>query len=117
MFSVTVLEVDAVRPRESVQVAFTVVEPAGAAVVVRVAEFPLPETLPALEVQLPTVTVALSGLVQVQVMVEGVPTSTVDGLAEQETCGGFRGFTVKFELQLASPPFFILGSDTRAVAV
>ena len=85
--------------------------------VVRVAELPLPAILPPLAVQFATVTVALSGLVHVQVMVAGVPASTVVGLAEQETCGGFKGFTVKFEVQLASPFFFIFGSDTRAVAV
>ncbi|MBZ5547149.1 MAG: hypothetical protein LAO22_04165 [Acidobacteriia bacterium] len=117
LFTVTVLAVEAVKPRESVQVAFTVAGPAEAPVVVRVAELPLPAMLPALEVQLPTVTVALSGLVHVQVMVEGVPTSTVPGFAAQEICGGLSGFTVKFEVQLASPPFFTLGSDTWAVAV
>ena len=117
MFSVTVLEVEAVKPRESVQVAFTVTGPAEAPVVVSVAELPLAEMLPPLEVQPATVTGALSGLVQVQVMVAGVPASTVAGLAEQEICGGFSGFTVKFEVQLASPFFFTLGSDTRAVAV
>src|SRR5271157_399027 len=92
LFTVTVLVAEAVKPRESVQVAFTVAGPADAPVVVRVAELPLPATLPALEVQPPTATVALSGLVQVQEMVEGVPTSTVPGLAEQEICGGFSGF-------------------------
>ena len=106
MFNVTELDAEAVKPRESVQVAFTVAGPAEAPVVVRVAELPLPATLPALEVQLLTVTVALSGLVQVQLMVEGVPISTVPGFAEQEICGGFSGFTVKFDVQLASPFFF-----------
>jgi hypothetical protein len=114
---VTVLVVEAVKPRESVQVAFIAAGPAEAPVVVRVAELPLPATLPALDVQPPTVTVALSGLVQVQVTVEGVPTSTVPGSAVQEICGGFSGFTVKFEVQLASPFFFFLASTTRAVAV
>ena len=117
MFTVTVLVAEAVKPRESVQVAFTVAGPAEAPVVVKVAELPLPITLPALEVQLPIATVALSGLVQEQVMVEGVPISTVPGFAEQEIRGGFSGFTVKFEVQLASPFFFFLASDTRAVAV
>jgi hypothetical protein len=117
LLTVTVVVVEAVKPRESVQVAFIVAGPAVAPVVVRVAESPLPATLPALEVQPPTVTVALSGLVQVQVTVEGVPTSTVPGFAVQEICGGFNGFTVKFDVQLASPFFFFLGSDTRAVAV
>ncbi len=94
MLTVTVLEVEAVNPRESVQVALIVIGPDAAPVVVSVAEFPLPAMLPALEVQPPTVTVALSGLVQEHVIVEGVPASTADGLAEQETCGGFSGFTV-----------------------
>jgi len=116
LFTVTVLEVEAVKPRESVQVAFTVTGPEEAPVVVSVAELPLPAMLPALEVQPATVTVALSGLVQVQVIVEGVPTSTVAGLAEHEICGGFSGFTVKFEEQLAVLFFFRLGSVTVAVA-
>src|ERR1035441_3474222 len=76
LFTVTALEVEAVKPRESVQVAFTVAVPADAPVVVRVAELPLPSMLPALDVQLATATVALSGLVQVQVMVEGDRKST-----------------------------------------
>ena len=114
--TVTLLDVEAVKPRESVQVAFTVTVPAEAPVVVRVAELPLPAMLPPLELQPPTVTVALSRLVQVQVMVEDVPTSTVAGLAEQEICGGFSGFTVKFEVQLAILFFFALGSVTVAVA-
>ena len=37
------------------------------------------------------------------------------GLAEHETVGGFFGGS--FTVQLASPPFFILGSEIRAVAV
>ncbi|MFY9661699.1 MAG: hypothetical protein WAJ97_13820, partial [Terriglobales bacterium] len=90
----TELEVEAVKLRESVQVAFTVIVPAEAPVVLSVAELPLPETLPPVELQPPTVTVALSGLVQLQEMVEDVPTSTVSGFAEQEICGGFSGLTV-----------------------
>jgi hypothetical protein len=116
-FTVTVLEFVAVKPRESVQVAVTVTGPAEAPVVVRVAELPLPEMLPPVEVHPPTVTVALSGLVQLQVMVEDPPTSTVVGLAEQEICGGFSGFTVKFAEQLAVLFFLALGSLTVAVAV
>ena len=115
--TVTELEAEAVNPRESVQVALTVAVPADAPVVVRVAELPLPATLPELEVQLPTATVALSGLVQVQLMVEEVPISTVPGFAEQEICGGLRGFTVKLEVQLAVLFFFDLASVTVAVAV
>ena len=74
---------------------------------------PLPETLPPVEVQLLTVTGTLSGLVQVQVMVELPPACKVDGLAEHDIVGGFFGgsFTVKFAEQLAVPPFFILGSE------
>ena len=116
LFTVTELVVEAVKPRESVQVVFMVAVPAEAPVVESVAELPLPETLPALEVQLLIVTVALSGLVQIQLIVDDVPISTVAGLAEQEICGGFSGFTVKLELQLAVLFFFALGSVTVAVA-
>jgi len=93
--------------------------PGEAPVVSRVAEFPLPEILPPLAVHPPTVTGTLSGLVQVQVMVAGVPGWTVDGLAEQEICGGFFGgsFTVKLAVQLAVLFFFALGSVTVAVTV
>jgi hypothetical protein len=116
-FTVTVLEAEAVKPRESVQVALTVTGPAEAPVVESVAELPLPESLPPVEVQPPTVTVALSGLVQLQVMVDDPPISTVAGLAEQEICGGFCGFTVKFAVQLAILFFLALASVTVAVAV
>ena len=113
------LEVEAVKPRESVQVALIVIGPDEAPVVVRVAEFPLPEMLPPLAVHPPTVTGTLSGLVQVQVMVAEVPAWTVDGLAEQEICGGFLGgsFTVKLAVQLAVLFFLALASVTVAVAV
>jgi hypothetical protein len=117
LLTVTVLVLEAVKPRESVQVALIVIGPGEAPVVFRVPELPLPEMLPPVEVQLPTVTVALSGLVHVQVIVADPPASTVAALAEQDICGGFSGFTVKFEEQLASPPFFFFGSDTFAVAV
>ena len=110
-------EVEAVKPRESVQVARKVIGPGAAPVVVRVAELPLPAMEPALDVQLPTVIVALSGLVQEQVMVAGVPASTADGLTEQETCGGFSGLTVKLEVQLAVLFFLDLASVMVAVAV
>ena len=88
--------------------------PDAAPVVLRVAVPPSPEMLPPLAVQPPTVTGTLSGLVQVQVRVEGVPACTEVGLAEQDMVGGFFGgsFTVKVAEQLASPPFFILGSVT-----
>jgi hypothetical protein len=112
----TELEVEAVKLRESVQVAFTVIVPAEAPVVLSVAELPLPETLPPVELQPPTVTVALSGLVQLQEMVEDVPTSTVSGFAEQEICGGFSGLTVKGTEQLAVLLVLAFGSVTVAVA-
>src|SRR5277367_3668139 len=57
-------------PRESVQVALTVIVPADAPVVFRVAVLPLPLMLPPVALQSPTVTGTLSGLVQLQVMVE-----------------------------------------------
>src|SRR5208282_4876807 len=117
LFTVTELELEAVKPRESVQVAFTVAVPAEAPVVLSVAELPLPVTLPVLEVQFPTTTLALSGLVHVQLMVEDVPISTVEGLAEQAICGGFSGFTVKLEVQVATPFFLTLASVAVAVAV
>jgi len=114
----TELEVEAVKLRESVQVAFTVIVPAEAPVVLSVAELPLPETLPPVEFQPPTVTVALSGLVQVHEIVEDVPTSTVSGFAEQEICGGFSGLTVNETAeQLATPFFFDLASVTVAETV
>jgi hypothetical protein len=52
-----------------------VIGPADAPVVLSVAVLPLPEMLPLplLAVQSPTVTGTLSGLVQVQLMVEDVP--------------------------------------------
>src|SRR6185312_12858408 len=71
--TVTWVEAGAVRPRESVQVALTVMGPADAPVVLRVAVPPSPEMLPPLAVQALMVTGTLSALVQLQVMVEGVP--------------------------------------------
>jgi hypothetical protein len=117
--TVTELEVEAVKPRESVQVVRMVMGPDEAPVVFRVAEFPLPEILPPLEVHPPTVTGTLSGLVQAQVMIDEVPVWTVDGLAEQEICGGFLGgsFTVKLAVQLAVLFFLALASVTVAVVV
>jgi hypothetical protein len=80
---------------------------------------PSPETLPPLAFQPLIVTGTLSGLVHVQLRVDDAPAWTDVGFAEHDMVGGFFGgsFTVKVALQLASPPFFILGSDTRAVAV
>jgi hypothetical protein len=68
-----VLVVDAVNPRESVQVALIVIGPEEAPLVLSVPVLPLPEMLPPLAVHPPTVTGTLSGLVQEQVMVAGVP--------------------------------------------
>lgn len=61
------------RPRVSLQVAVTVMGPAEVPDVSRVAVLPPPDTLPPLEVQPPIVTGALSGLVQVQLIVECAP--------------------------------------------
>ena len=104
-------------PRESVQVAVTVIGPLEAPEASRVALLPLGEMLPPLAVQPPTVTWALSGLVQVQLIVEGVPAWIVEGLAEQETAGGFFGgsFTVRVAMQLAS--LLIFGSEMWAETV
>jgi hypothetical protein len=115
--TVTELVVEAVKPRESVQVALMVIGPEEAPVVERVAEFPLPEILPPLAVHPPTVTGTLSGLVQLQLMVAEPPVWSIDGLAEQEICGGFCGFTVKLAVQLAVLFFVFLGSVTVAVTV
>jgi hypothetical protein len=93
--------------------------PADAPVVFRVPVLSVPEMLPPLAVQLLTFTGTLSGLVQVQVMVELPPACKDVGLAEQENVGGFFGgsFTVKFAVQEASPPVFLLGSLTCALTV
>ena len=74
---VTEADDEAVKPRESVQVAPIVIGPGEAPVVFKVPVFPLPEILPPLEVHPPTVTGTLSGLVQVQVMVDVSPALTV----------------------------------------
>src|SRR5579863_1910540 len=101
-------------PRESLQLAFTMIAPAAAPEVFRAALFPpVPDTLPPLVRQSPTVTATLSGLLHLQRMVEGVPVSTVGGFAEHEIAGGFFGgsFTMKAAMQWASPPFFLSGSE------
>jgi hypothetical protein len=84
------------KPRESVQVALTVIGPADAPVVVTVATLPLPETVPPVEDQPETETGTPSGLVQLQVTVTGVPACAELGSAEQVMVGGFFGgsFTV-----------------------
>ena len=94
--TITCVEALVLKLRESEQDALTVIGPAEAPVVVSVAELPLPEMLPPLAVQLETVTGTLSGLVQVEVRLIGVPTCTVVGFAETDMVGGFFGgsFTV-----------------------
>jgi hypothetical protein len=95
--TITCVDAWLVKPRASVQVAPTVIDPEGAPVVLNVAELPLPEIFPPLAVQLPTDTETPSGLVQLQVTVALPPAVTVDGLAEQLIVGGFFGgigFTV-----------------------
>ena len=69
----TCAEACPVKPRESVQVAPTVAEPAEAPAVLKVAVFPLPDTEPPVEVQFATETGTPSGLVQVQVMLAEPP--------------------------------------------
>src|ERR1700758_2314575 len=62
--TITLVEAWLVRPRESLQVALTVIVPGDAPLVFNVAELPLPETVPPLDVQVETVTGTPSGLVQ-----------------------------------------------------
>jgi hypothetical protein len=117
--TVTCVEAGVLSPRESVHAAVTVIAPGDAPVVLRVPVLPLPETLPLVAVQLPTVTWTLSGLVQLQVIVELPPACSDAGLAEQDMVGGFFGgsFTVKFAEQLAVLFFFSFESVMVAVAV
>src|ERR1700733_14744258 len=66
-------------PRESLQLALIVIDPAEVPTVFKTALPPLlPEMLPLLAVHPPTVTVALSGLLQVQLTFEEAPISTFD---------------------------------------
>ena len=115
----TAVEAGVLNPRESLQVALTVMDPGEVPVVFRVAELPLPETLPPVADQPATLVCMLSGLLQVPEMLDVPPTCTVDGLADNENVGGFFGgsFTVKLAEQVACPPFFILGSVTCAETV
>jgi hypothetical protein len=94
--TVTWDEAFVVSPRESLQVALTVMTPGDAPVVFSVPTLPLPETLPPLAVQLETLTGTPSGLVQSHVMVAVPPVCRLVGLAEQLIVGGFFGgsFTV-----------------------
>src|SRR3954454_23881656 len=109
-------------PRTSVQVVLTVIAPAPEPAVSSVPFMPDPEMRPELVCQVSGCSWALSGLVQVQVMVEGSPDFTEPGFAEQESCGGFFGgsggvFTANAASQRASPFFLDRGSETRATAV
>src|SRR5271169_6033563 len=89
----TVIWVEAcpVRPRESVQVAVTVTGPAGSPAVFRVAELPLPDTVPGVEVQLATDVDTPSGLVQEAVRFTLPPVTRSVGLADKVMVGGFLG--------------------------
>src|ERR1700690_2593232 len=81
----------AVRPRESVQVAFTVIGPGGSPAVLKVAEVPLPETVPADVVQFATDTGTLSGLLQIAERLTLPPATRLVGLADNDIVGGFFG--------------------------
>jgi hypothetical protein len=71
--TITMAVAGVLRPRVSLQVAPTVMDPEEAPEVSRAAVLPLPEMLPPLAVHWPTVNEALSGLVQVQSMVDVMP--------------------------------------------
>src|SRR5260370_19840837 len=89
--TVTCAEPCAVNPRESVQVAVTVTGPAGSPAVFRVAELPVPETVPVLEVQLATETGTLSGLVQLADTFTLPPGTSSVGLAANDIVAGLFG--------------------------
>jgi len=116
--TVTCVEACVFNPRESLQVALTVIGPGDMPLVFTMAVEPVPAIVPPVVDQLLTVTGTLSGLVQLQVTVVVPPTSKVAGFAEHDMVGGFLGgsLTVKLAVQVASPPF-VLGSEMRAVAV
>ena len=104
-----------VKPRASVQVALTVIEPGAAPAVLSVAEPPVPVTVPPLDVQPETVTGTPSGLVQLADKFAVPPGGRLVGMAEMEIVGGFfggSGFTAKLDEALASLFFFSLGSVT-----
>ena len=107
------------RPRVSEQLAFTVMVPGCAPEVLSVALLPFPETVPALPVQLATLTGTLSGLEQEALRETVPPVWTEVGFADRDRVGGFFGgsFTANFAEQLASPPCLVFGSETLAVAV
>jgi multisubunit Na+/H+ antiporter MnhE subunit len=71
--------------------------PGAAPAVLRVAELPLPETLPPVAVQFATEIGTPSGLVQLAVKVTVPPGVTLVGFADNDMVGGFfggNGFTV-----------------------
>jgi len=118
--TVTELEEEAVKPRESVHVALTVTVPAGAPVVFRVAEFPLRKCCPAgSQSRPPTVTGTLSGLVQVQLMVVVAP--VIDAGRTRRAGNLRRVLGWLFDREVRSATRFVvlfrLGSVTRAVTV
>src|SRR6478736_3727902 len=78
--------------------------PGEAPSVFKAALSPLPVTIPSLAVQPDTVIGTLSGLVQVQRMMEDDPACTADGSAAHDTTGAFLGssLTMKLALQMAS---------------
>src|SRR5947209_16184148 len=95
-----------------------VVVPGAMPAVFKVAEFPVPETAPDVEVQFATETGTPSGLVQFAVRLTVPPGTSSDGLADKETVGGFlggSGLIVYFAVHEASFAFFTLGSVTCAV--
>jgi hypothetical protein len=84
-----------------------------------IAEPPVPETLPPIDVQ-EIVTGTPSGLAQLVDKFTVPPGGTLLGLAEiDDKVGGFfgRAFTMKSAVQLASLFFFALASVTWAVTV
>jgi len=107
------------RPRWSLQLAFTVILPGAAPVVFSVAVLPLPEIVPLLALKVPTVTGTLSGLVQVQLTATFAPACTLVGEAVQDIVGGFFGssFTRNVLEAEAMLFFFAFGSVTLTVAV
>ena len=116
----TCVEACVARPRESVQVAFTVTGPGCSPAVFKVADVPLPETVPAEDVQFATETGTPSGLVQFPERFTVPPGVRSVGFADRDMVGGFlggSGFTVYFAEQLASFAFFALGSVTCAVTI
>src|SRR5262245_52919150 len=92
-----------------------VIAPGAAPAVSNVPVLPVPDTFPALAVQLPTLTGTPSGLVHSQVMVADSPERTVVGLAEHDIFGAFFGgsFTVKAVVASA----FCLPSLARTVTL